>query len=70
MGIGGISIWQLIIIFIMLGLCVAWTLIIARIVGKAGFNKWWAVISLVPLINIIFVWVFAFVKWPVQESKA
>jgi hypothetical protein len=67
---GGISIWQIIIILIMLGLSVAWTLLLARIIGKAGFNKWWAVISLVPLLNIIFVWVFAFKKWPVQEPEA
>ena len=67
---GGISIWQIIIILIMLGLSVAWTLLLARIVGKAGFNKWWSVISLVPLLNIIFVWVFAFKKWPVQGPEA
>lgn len=67
---GGISIWQLIIILIFLGLTMAWTLLLARIVGKAGFNKWWAVISLVPLINIIFVWVFAFSKWPSQDPEA
>lgn len=67
---GGISIWQLIIILIMLGLSVAWTLLLARIIGKAGFNKWWALITLVPFINIIFVWVFAFSKWPVHESEA
>jgi Na+-driven multidrug efflux pump len=67
---GGISIWQIIIILIMLGLSVAWTLLLARIVGKADFNKWWTVISLVPLLNIIFVWVFAFSKWPVLEPEA
>lgn len=67
---GGISIWQLIIILILLGLTMAWTLLLARIVGKAGFNKWWAVISLLPLINIIFVWVFAFSKWPSQDPEA
>ena len=65
---GGISIWQIIIILIMLGLSVAWTLLLARIVGKAGYNKWWAVISLVTLLNIIFIWVFAFSKWPASES--
>ena len=66
---GGISIWQIIIILIMLGLSLAWTLLLARIAGKAGFNKWWAVVTFIPLINIVFVWVFAFSKWPVLESE-
>jgi hypothetical protein len=61
---GGISIWQIIIILFMLGLSVAWTLLLARIIGKAGFNKWWAIVTLIPGLNIIFVWVFAFSKWP------
>ena len=61
---GGISFWQIIIILFMLGLSVAWTLLLARIIGKAGFNKWWAIVTLIPGLNIIFVWVFAFSKWP------
>ena len=61
---GGISIWQIIIILFMLGLSVAWTLLLARIIGKAGFNKWWVIVTLIPGLNIIFVWVFAFSKWP------
>ena len=64
---GGISYWQILIILIMLGLCLAWTLLLARIVGKAGFNKWWSVITFVPILNVIFIWVFAFSEWPVQK---
>lgn len=67
---GDISIWQLIIILIMLGLAVMWTLLLARVVSKAGFSTWWALISLVPMLNIIFLWIFAFSKWPAQKSEA
>ena len=66
---GGISIWQIIIILFMLGLSVAWTLLLARIIGKAGFNKWWAIVTLIPGLNIIFVWVFAFSKWPFKKPE-
>jgi uncharacterized membrane protein YhaH (DUF805 family) len=65
----GISIWQIIIILVMVGLSIAWTLLLARTVGKAGYNKWWALVTLIPFLNIIFIWVFAFSKWPVLETK-
>lgn len=47
-------------------LVIPWTLLISRIVGKAGFSKWWALVHLVPLVNIIFLWIFAFKDWPIN----
>ncbi len=35
-----------------------------KIVTKAGFNGAWALLALVPLVNIIALWVFAFTRWP------
>jgi membrane associated rhomboid family serine protease len=35
-----------------------------RIVGKAGFHPAFSLLSLVPLVNIVFLWIFAFAKWP------
>lgn len=66
----GVSIWSLIIIAFLLILTVAWTLLLARIVGKAGYSKWWAIVTLIPLLNIIFIWVFAFSKWPILASES
>lgn len=40
-----------------------------RIVGKAGFSGWWALTQLIPIVNIIFVWVFAFADWPNQSRS-
>jgi uncharacterized membrane protein YhaH (DUF805 family) len=37
---------------------------IAQIVHRAGFSRWWCVLSIIPLINFILLWVFAFVRWP------
>lgn len=45
-----------------------------RIVTKAGFHGAWSLLSLVPMLNVILLWVFAFSTWPkprepVQTSR-
>lgn len=35
-----------------------------RILHKAGFSGWWFLLLLIPVVNIIMVWVFAYAKWP------
>jgi glycerol-3-phosphate acyltransferase PlsY len=41
-----------------------------RIVSKAGYSGAWALITLVPIVNLIALWVFAFVRWPYERSHA
>lgn len=38
-----------------------------RIVGRAGYSPWWALIMLVPVVNMVMLWVFAFTRWPALE---
>ena len=40
-----------------------------KIVGKAGFNPWLSLLTFIPLVNIIALFVFAFVKWPVESRS-
>jgi hypothetical protein len=56
-GIGGLV---LVIIFLWLA---------SRILAKAGFSGLWCLILLVPLVNIIMVWVFAFKSWPSLQAQ-
>ncbi|MEO5695645.1 MAG: hypothetical protein ABIQ60_00760 [Burkholderiaceae bacterium] len=35
-----------------------------KIVEKAGYRGAWALLVLIPMVNIIAVWVFAFSQWP------
>ena len=35
-----------------------------KILEKAGYSGWWCLILLVPLVNIIMLYVFAFADWP------
>jgi uncharacterized membrane protein YhaH (DUF805 family) len=35
-----------------------------RIVRRAGFSGWWVLITLVPVVNLLAFWYFAFGEWP------
>ncbi|MCQ8129311.1 hypothetical protein [Methylomonas rivi] len=35
-----------------------------RILQKAGFDGRWTLVLLVPVVNIIMIWIFAFSRWP------
>jgi hypothetical protein len=41
---------------------------IAKILGRIGFNQWWAAVAIVPMVNLIFLWVLAFIDWPSDEA--
>lgn len=38
----------------------------SRILGKAGYPARWVLILLVPLVNVLMLWVFAFSTWPAE----
>jgi uncharacterized membrane protein YhaH (DUF805 family) len=40
-----------------------------RILKKAGYSGWWSVLMVVPLVNIVMVWVFAFADWPALKAR-
>ena len=39
-----------------------------RIIEKAGFNGWWTLALLIPVVNIAMIWVFAFMRWPTLKE--
>jgi hypothetical protein len=61
----GFGLFQLLFIlaYILLFMVPVW-----KIVSKAGFSGAWALLALIPLVNIIMLWVFAFVRWPNAEE--
>ncbi len=61
----GISIWQLIIL---LGIIAIPILIYSPILNKAGFSRWWSLCIFIPVVNLLMVWVFAFIEWPVEKE--
>lgn len=40
-----------------------------RIVQKAGFNGWLCLLMLVPMVNIVMIWIFAFTTWPIEQRR-
>jgi len=40
---------------------------VAKILGRTGHSRWWCVLTLIPLVNWIALWVFAWAKWPVES---
>jgi Protein of unknown function (DUF805) len=39
-----------------------------RILHQAGYSGWWVLIGLVPVVNIVMFFVFAFRQWPVRRE--
>jgi hypothetical protein len=59
--------WHWITIFFYAGILVvpSW-----RIVKKAGYAGAWSLLAVVPLLNIVLLWVFAFGRWPKEQPSA
>ncbi len=41
----------------------------AAISRKAGYSGWWCLILLVPVVNVVMIYVFAFSTWPVLRNR-
>ena len=42
---------------------------ISKILSRIGFSGWWSLLALVPLVNIIALWTFAFMEWPTGQGR-
>lgn len=38
----------------------------AMILRRLGYSPWWAIIAPISPLNILGLWIIAFVKWPVE----
>ena len=43
-------------------------LMIARVLRRAGFSRWWALLVLVPVVNVVALWLFAYARWPAVDA--
>jgi hypothetical protein len=62
---GSFSIWHWIILLLLL--LPLW--FFSRAVRKAGFSPLWAWLGIIPIVNIIMLWVFAYAKWPALPDQ-
>ena len=63
---GSLSIWHWLIVLVVLAI---FLVPIARILRRAGRSPWWCLLFFVPLGNLIGLWLFAFTRWPVLDSR-
>lgn len=55
---------------VMLGLVLAIVVVPAwRIISRTGRSGWWCLLMLIPLVNFVALWIFAFVSWPAIDRK-
>jgi len=47
-----------------LGLLIGLGFPVYKIIRKAGYNGWWVVFGVVPILNLLLLWIFAFAEWP------
>lgn len=40
----------------------------SQVFAKAGFSRWYALLMLVPFVNLIWLLVFATLDWPIQKE--
>ena len=55
------SIWPLLIVLVYIPV-LAYPVV--RILNRAGYSSWWAIIAFIPIANLIGLWVFSFAPWP------
>ena len=63
---GGLSIFHWLIVVVAL---VLYFIPAVKILNKAGYSGWWSVLLLIPLLNIIMIFVFAFADWPALRGQ-
>ncbi|WP_216361232.1 hypothetical protein [Caulobacter mirabilis] len=60
--------WLAVLLFV--PLVVGMIVSVCVILRKAGFSRWWAIVAFIPYVNIVGLFVFAFVRWPSLEARA
>ncbi len=62
---GSLSIWHWIVVLLLL--LPLW--FFSRAIARAGFAPWWALLGIIPVLNIIMLWVFAYISWPAFSKR-
>ena len=58
---GTFSIWHWLIVGIAI---FVYGIPMARIIRRAGYSRLWVIAFFVPVLNVIALWILAFVRWP------
>jgi uncharacterized membrane protein YhaH (DUF805 family) len=62
---GSFSIWH----WLILVLAIVPNLMFIPAVRRTGFSAWWVVVSLIPVIGLVVLWMWAYAKWPTEPER-
>jgi len=63
---GGLSFIHILIFATIIG---AWVIPCAIILGRLGFSRLWALLTVLPLATIVLFWVIALIEWPIADAR-
>jgi uncharacterized membrane protein YhaH (DUF805 family) len=64
----GVSLFaSLLAIVIFLPLLVLWFWGLVRVLNKMGYSGWWSLLTFIPPLALVALWVMAFSDWPSQR---
>ncbi|TAI62533.1 hypothetical protein CWO89_29240 [Bradyrhizobium sp. Leo170] len=63
---GSLSIWHWIIVIIAAAI---YGVPVSKILARAGRSPWWTIAFMIPLLNLVAIWVFAYSRWPALNEK-
>ena len=60
------------IVALILGALLIWAFvaIFGRVLNRAGYFRWWLLTMVVPLLNLVMIWIFALANWPGAKARA
>jgi len=64
-----VGIWLWLALLVVALLIWAFVAVFGRILNRAGYSRWWLLTMVVPLLNVIMLWVFAFANWPGSNRR-
>ena len=41
---------------------------VMKILHRTGFSRAWVLVMFVPVVALIFLWIYAFTRWPVESE--
>jgi uncharacterized membrane protein YhaH (DUF805 family) len=62
---GSFSIWHWLIVLLFL----VPNLMFIPAVRKTGYSAWWVVLSFIPVVGLVVLWVWAYAQWPSQPER-
>jgi Protein of unknown function (DUF2510) len=65
---GGLTAFGVVFLVVLIAVAVLAIVAGVKIVSKAGYSGWWILITFVPIVGSIFLFVFAFSDWPVLRE--